>query len=466
MGAQFLYSLIKPRSMNEDDKRREFIINVLLLGSLFISLAALINLVIYKSLLGSAYRGLSPFFLFIIFLVFLSLYTISRKGHYLTSSYIFLFVWYIPTVYVAYLWGADLPASLLFFVLIIVMSGILINTRLAFFVTVGTSLVVVFIAELHIKGVIKPNLYWRNELLRMSDMTVYVITFFIIMTVSWLSNREIEKSLQRARRSEADLKKERDNLELTIEERTKELKKVQMEKISQLYRFAEFGKLSSGLFHDLVNPLTAVTLSLEQARLGESNGVDAAKLHLKKAVQSTKKIENFIMTVRKQVQKQETSTYFSLTEEVIQSAQMFSYKARKLNVKLCLSRLKKVKTFGDQIKFSQVISNLISNSIDSYENIDGNHRDRRVEIRLWKEGDNVFLSVEDWGSGISEDDLTRIFEPFFTTKVFEKGTGIGLSSTKDIIEVEFRGGIDVNSKLGKGTKFKVWFPLRSLKDNI
>ena len=48
-------------------------------------------------------------------------------------------------------------------------------------------------------------------------------------------------------------------MEVKVEERTKELKKLQMEKMEQLYRFAEFGQLSSGLFHDLINPLTAIS---------------------------------------------------------------------------------------------------------------------------------------------------------------------------------------------------------------
>ncbi|MBI5901944.1 MAG: histidine kinase, partial [Deltaproteobacteria bacterium] len=78
-------------------------------------------------------------------------------------------------------------------------------------------------------------------------------------------------------------------------------------------------------------------------------------------------------------------------------------------------------------------------------------------LRCWKEGDSVKASVEDTGCGIKEDDLGKIFEPFFTTKPVGEGTGLGLYVAYRIV-TRHRGAIDVESKEGKGTAFKLTFP--------
>src|SRR5207244_850106 len=67
----------------------------------------------------------------------------------------------------------------------------------------------------------------------------------------------------------------------------------------------------------------------------------------------------------------------------------------------------------------------------------------------------VVLSLIDTGAGIAADVLARIFEPFFSTKA--GGTGLGLATTKKIVEAH-HGSIEVESELGKGTKFTIRLP--------
>jgi two-component system, cell cycle sensor histidine kinase and response regulator CckA len=73
-------------------------------------------------------------------------------------------------------------------------------------------------------------------------------------------------------------------------------------------------------------------------------------------------------------------------------------------------------------------------------------------------GEHVWLSVSDTGCGIPADILPRIFEPFFTTKPAGKGTGLGLATVYGIIE-QHHGWIDVATETGKGTTFRVFFPV-------
>lgn len=458
---RFLYTLIEPISKDEDLRRREFILNILLLGSLTFTGVAIILILIYSTILNPTYKGFPLGGSLIIFSIFLFLYSLSRNGFSILSAYLFILTYFMPATYFLYKWGADLPQGLLFYALIIIMSGILINTGFAFITALIGSVVLSIIAYLQINKIVSPDLYWKDEMLVMGDVIITIATFGVITTVSYLFNREIGKSLKRARRSEKELQKERDSLEVKVEERTKELKKSQTEKVSQLYRFAEFGQLSAGLFHDSINLLSAIYLNLKQVKNSKQEEIIDTRLHLDRVVKITKRMENFIVAVRKQIIQQEIEINFSLFEEISQVVQVFSYKAREANVEINFSCPKDIKIRGDPIKFNQLITNLICNAIDAYEKIDKNKQPREILIKLYRKNHNICLFVQDWGIGIPKECIDKIFEPLFTTKGFDKGTGIGLSIVKKITEKDLKGTIKVESEQKKGAKFIVEFPIKS-----
>jgi signal transduction histidine kinase len=83
----------------------------------------------------------------------------------------------------------------------------------------------------------------------------------------------------------------------------------------------------------------------------------------------------------------------------------------------------------------------------------------KVTLSTGVEGSQVWIRVEDTGSGISEENLSRIFDPFFTTKPVGEGTGLGLSVSYAIV-MKHGGQIDVESEIGVGTRFTVRLPIR------
>lgn len=138
---------------------------------------------------------------------------------------------------------------------------------------------------------------------------------------------------------------------------------------------------------------------------------------------------------------------------------MLAHRAQKSNVVVKFSDSGDVKFYGDAIKFNQIILNLVANAIDSYMLKTGGRRE--VLVSLSNAGGRAEISVRDYGAGISKENLPKIFDPFFTTKGHERGTGIGLSIVKRIVEKDFGGSIEVKSKENKGSEFVVKFPIKT-----
>jgi len=453
----YIFQLYKehifPKSQNEDLARKEFILNVLLLPVILMLGVASINNTIrfFGSVFIYRNNTLSIWIVYLLLLFFVFLYFLSRKGFLRLASYMFLAPLFLLAAYMGYIWGVELTSEILLYVLVIIMSGILISTRFAFIATGAILATVAITGYLQMAGFVIANRYWRTDTFHITDIIMVSVIFAIIATVSWLSNREIERSLIRARKSEAELQKERDLLEVKVEERTKELKKLEGEKIMHLYRFAEFGRLSAGLFHDLINPLNAVSLSIERLK-GDDESVN-------KAIKAAKKMEDLVVAVRKQISRQDNKNLFSLNKEIQDVIDVLSYKARKNNVDVRFLYENDINFLGNAIRFNQAVLNLIVNAIDSYMPEKLDNRERAVEVLLKDSENEIILSVKDAGAGISRENLQKIFEPFFTTKDY--GVGIGLSMAKQIAERDFFGKLIVesNTEAGQsGSTFTIAIP--------
>jgi len=138
---------------------------------------------------------------------------------------------------------------------------------------------------------------------------------------------------------------------------------------------------------------------------------------------------------------------------------ILNYKAQKNQIQILFTAEENIIISGDPIKFNQIVTNLLSNAIDSYNN--DLKKFKKIIINLNNYKNYIELSVKDNGQGINENIINHIFEPFFTTKPNSEGLGLGLSLIKKIIEESFTGTIKVFSNLDSGATFKVCLPLPS-----
>ena len=109
-------------------------------------------------------------------------------------------------------------------------------------------------------------------------------------------------------------------------------------------------------------------------------------------------------------------------------------------------------------RLQQVFLNLIVNAGQA---IEGNGT---IRISTGATGDEAWVSVEDTGCGISKENLKHIFEPFFTTKAVGKGTGLGLSVSDSIVR-RHGGRIEIDTDVGRGSRFTVHIPLQQPRRN-
>lgn len=452
--ARFLWVIFfEMKSEKNELRRREYILNTIIWGS--IALFSMFTLfVFYNFFTMDEYRGIPPVFALVILGIFLFLYFLSRIGRIVSAAYLLVFIYFSFITYGVFVWGVDLPQCLLTYAVLIVIAGIILGKTFSLRLTLLIIVTINLIGYLQVNGLIEVHSYWKVGVLSIGDVIEYSITLGIITLVSWLSNGEIEKSLMRARNSEAELKKERDMLEDKVKERTEELQRIQYEKNRQVFKMAEFGRLSSGLFHDLSNYLTVLFLSVERAETGEHASFSETKNEIKKVNLSLDKTREFLSSMQRQMQMENKLTLFSLVKEIESVIDMLSYELKKKGVNTSFKYDKKgdFLILGDLAKFNQIIINLLINAIDAYESMETNEKIIEVEIRRL---DDFFeVIVRDFGEGIDNCIIGSIFDPFFTTKK-DKGTGVGLTTARELARENFLGDISVRNNEVCGVEFKI-----------
>jgi signal transduction histidine kinase len=451
---RFLHSIFTtffaPVQKDEDIRNREVVLNVLLAGTLLILGLAILVIVGYY-LKGRVFVVPRAVALSLIFIFVLGIYRLSRLGKYRLAAWLLVGIYFLLAAAVGLIWSISLPSAGLLYGLAVVLAGILLGPRYSL---IGFGIAVTMITAtvvLESAGIISYDLAWREMGPAADDIFGLSFMLGMIAAVSWLFNYQTARSLKRARRAEAALKKQKDLLEITVEKRTKELEATQLEKVKQMYRFAELGQLSTALLHDLANHLSTLTLDIEGLK-GQTRS--RALTRIKRSINY---IDDMVLRVRDQLQGHGRTRTFNVATEIEKIVTMLHYRAAAKRVSLNLQMpdgKTSLKCSGEPVRLRQLMANLITNAIDAYEDMPPGAK-REVSITTKSKSGSIIITVSDWGKGIPEAERSRLFKPFFSTK--DSGMGMGLYITKQIAEEHFLGSVALDETKDH-TLFKVALP--------
>lgn len=449
-----LYTLfIAPRQQHEDTRNRELVLNVLLSSTLAIILLSL-PLFLHAYLILHEKFALGRMLWVLVVLSFVgSLYGLSRSGRYRNyriAAFLLLAVYFFLAAVVVLEWGVTIPVGILLFGLVVVLSGILLGSVYSLYAAAAVAVFLLIIHKATMAGLVKPDLSWTVDQPRTADVVGFSLIFGILAVVSWLFNFQMERSLKRAKRAEAALRRQKASLEDTVIERTRQLQAEQLEKVQQMYRFAELGQLSTALLHELANHLTTITLDIEGLETKKTNMLGRTK-------RSIRYIDNMVHRVRDQLHGKSSTEHFNVATELDDVVSILQHKAAQSRVRLLWqmpSDKKSLRCRGDSLRFRQLLANLISNAIEAYGDVEQDQR-REVEVSLSVRGKQLVVTVNDWGKGIPKPARNQLFEPFFGTK--QTGMGLGLFVAKKIAEEHLGGKLALDTAKPY-TSFKLQLP--------
>jgi C4-dicarboxylate-specific signal transduction histidine kinase len=242
-----------------------------------------------------------------------------------------------------------------------------------------------------------------------------------------------------------------------IERREQELRDKQ-EQLVQAGKLATLGELTTGVAHELNNPLNNIGLfvgnAIDQIELGMADR-ERILSDLSSAMQQVRKATEIISHLRTFGRAATVSHDPVTLNEVVRRALSLmqeQFRLRQIVVELDLPEEEPV-VVGNSIQLEQVFINLLTNARDAMAG--SPCKVIRIACRL--RAGTVDLTFSDTGPGIPEGLERRIFDPFFTTKEVGAGTGLGLSITYGIIQ-EHQGTISVCGLPGQGATFLIQLP--------
>ena len=246
---------------------------------------------------------------------------------------------------------------------------------------------------------------------------------------------------------------------LIIERKQAEEDKLKLyDQIRHADRLATVGMLAAGVAHELNEPLGNI---LGFAQLAKKSGrislsakqdiekIETASLHAREIIQK-------LLVFARQVPPEKRRIH--LNEIVKDGLYFFDSRCAKEGIELvCILSPKLPEIIADPVQLNQVLVNLVVNALQSFPGKGG-----KITVRTEARDQEVLLIVEDTGCGIGKDVIEKIFVPFFTTKDVGHGTGLGLPVVHGIV-TGHGGSINVESKVGQGTRFEIRLPLKEPK---
>jgi len=227
-------------------------------------------------------------------------------------------------------------------------------------------------------------------------------------------------------------------------------------------KLASLGRLSSGVAHEINNPLAIINqkiglikdlFSLKVEYAGDEKLmvlIDEVLASIQRCGSITRRLLDFSRHMESKIEP------IDLKELINEVLTFLEKEAERRRVDISVNHIDTIPAFeSDRGSLQQIFLNLFNNAFAAMK--DGGH----LKITVARQGENaVCVTVTDNGCGISAEDIQRVFEPFFSTREDQGGTGLGLSITYGLVK-EIGGDIQVDSTVGKGTRFSILLPMQT-----
>jgi signal transduction histidine kinase len=301
--------------------------------------------------------------------------------------------------------------------------------------------------------------------------TPIIVVIFLVFTLIECT-RVILMAILRYPDTIRDLKSLTADLEQRVETRTMELKETneQLKKANDKLRELDKMKTSfvSQASHDLRTPLAAIKGSLDNLAIGVAGPLTDRQLRiLDRATRSVDRLTNLVNELLDINRIESGRTVLELNPVLLHTIvervmQEMKPAADQKNITLLLQETNSNKMIlADPSKIERIVGELVNNAIKYTP--DGGV----VEIRLSGTDHQVTLSIKDSGIGMTKEECGRIWDRFYRTVAsqhFAKGSGLGLSIAKELVEMH-GGRIRVDSEQGKGSTFTITLPVREKGEN-
>ncbi|WP_299128615.1 ATP-binding protein [uncultured Winogradskyella sp.] len=281
----------------------------------------------------------------------------------------------------------------------------------------------------------------------------YFISKYITKSLKTISDKMNETRLEK-RNKKIQIESSSEEIETLVNSYNSMIDELEASavKLATSEREQAWREMAKQVAHEIKNPLTPMRLSVQSFQR-KFNPEDET-IH--------QKVEEYSNTLIQQI-----DTMSSIASAFSNFAKMPAQKSEELDVvyivRLALdifnehyisfeAKEEAIIAKFDRTQLIRVVTNLVKNGIQAMPNDKANPK---IIVKVFTENNLVKITVEDNGSGITEDTKSKIFEPKFTTKT--SGMGLGLAMVKNIVET-FNGSITFTSEFGKGTIFTVAFP--------
>lgn len=288
-----------------------------------------------------------------------------------------------------------------------------------------------------------------------SDVTTLFTIIFCMLFANIIAFASSWRLHSYRRRNFLEITK-RKELQQALEQYTKDLEALvaeRTEKLKSAEHLATIGATAGMVGHDIRNPLTAITGAVYLAKKDLPKVPDSqAKEQLKKNIELIGEQTVYINKIVDDLQDYARPLNPEIKEVALEQTLQFALSAIKPSDKITVecSTEGKLKLKTDPLYLQRILINLFNNAVDAMSN------GGKLTIKASSKDGKVIISVEDTGEGIPEEVRRKMFTPLITTKA--KGQGFGLAVVKRLTEA-LSGTINVESEVGKGTKFIIELPL-------